>query len=186
MFGGRSSESGRLEGMRVERSFAFLDLSGFTRFGNAQGDDEALVVLAGFRTVVRDEASNHGIRVAKWLGDGAMLVSVDDRELVGAVLDIRRELELLPQHLPIHAGIARGPVIVFEGDDYLGSAINVAARLCEIAGPGEVLIVESEAYAAPSWADVQDAGVRELAGFAHPVAIKRLVDPSTAEIHPRY
>ena len=56
---------------RVERSFAFVDLSGFTRYTDVQGDDEAVDILSAFRAVVRGVASTHGVRIAKWLGDGA-------------------------------------------------------------------------------------------------------------------
>jgi len=63
--------------MRVRRYFAFIDLCGFTRFTEVHGDEEAVAVLTGFRTLVRFIASEHGVRVAKWLGDGAMFVSTD-------------------------------------------------------------------------------------------------------------
>ena len=56
--------------MRVRRYFAFVDLCGFTRFTEVHGDEEAVSVLTGFRTLVRYIASEHGVRVAKWLGDG--------------------------------------------------------------------------------------------------------------------
>ena len=45
----------------------------------------------------------------------------------------------LKGHMAIRAGLARGPVIMFEGDDYIGRATNVASRLCDSAMPGEVL-----------------------------------------------
>ena len=49
---------------RVERSFALVDLSGFTRFTDVQGDDEAVDILSAFRAVVRGVASTHGVRIA--------------------------------------------------------------------------------------------------------------------------
>ena len=60
--------------MRVARTFAFVDLSGFTQFTDLHGDDEAVAVLSQFRAALRATASDIGVRVAKWLGDGAMLV----------------------------------------------------------------------------------------------------------------
>ena len=48
--------------------------------------------------------------------------------------------------------MARGPVILFEGDDYIGTAVNLAARLCDIAAPHEVL-------ATPSITEVPDGVV---------------------------
>ena len=42
--------------------------------------------------------------------------------------------------LTLRAGIATGYALLFEGDDYIGSAVNMASRLCDIAGPFEVLL----------------------------------------------
>jgi hypothetical protein len=39
----------------------------------------------------------------------------------------------------IHAGVAGGTVLLFEGDDYIGRSVNLAARLCEAAAPSEIL-----------------------------------------------
>jgi adenylate cyclase len=172
--------------MRVVRTFGFLDVSGFTRFGDIQGDEEAVGVLRGFRTAVRDSASDFGVRVAKWLGDGAMFVGVDGQNLVDAILNVRRTLEHEGQVLPVHGGIARGHVIVFEGDDYIGSAINIAARLCDQADAQEILITAADADIVPGWADMQDAGERLLPGLTHPVAALRLIDPARSPIRPQY
>ena len=49
---------------RVVRTFAFID--------------RAVEVLRLFRVAVREAASSRGVRVAKWLGNGAMLVGVDE------------------------------------------------------------------------------------------------------------
>ena len=61
---------------RFDRTFAFIDLSGFTRFTDLMGDKAALEEINTFRAIVREIASRKGIRIAKWLGDGAMLVAV--------------------------------------------------------------------------------------------------------------
>ena len=69
--------SARLAAVRVDRWFAFVDLSGFTSFGDEFGDDESVRVLTLFRGAVRQVATDFGVRIAKWLGDGCMLVSVE-------------------------------------------------------------------------------------------------------------
>ncbi|MBT7428884.1 MAG: hypothetical protein HN783_03635, partial [Ilumatobacter sp.] len=56
--------------MRVPRTFVFVDLSGFTNYTAAFGDDAAGRILGAFRTIVRAVASERGVRIAKWLGDG--------------------------------------------------------------------------------------------------------------------
>ena len=55
--------------MRVDRWFAFVDLSGFTSFGDEFGDEESVRVLTLFRSAVRTVATDYGVRIAKWLGD---------------------------------------------------------------------------------------------------------------------
>lgn len=79
--------------MRVPRTFAFVDLSGFTSFTDTHGDEEAGDVLAAFRKAVRDVSSRRGVRVAKWLGDGAMLVGVESGPLVEAVLEMEERVD---------------------------------------------------------------------------------------------
>lgn len=136
--------------MRVERCFAFVDLSGFTAFTEHQGDERTVAVLARFRGRVRDIAARRGVRVTKWLGDGAMLSSADTTAVVAMVVELA---EMLPETVPlgIRAGLANGAVIMFEGDDYIGRPANVAARLCDSAASGEVLATREVASQAPRW-----------------------------------
>jgi class 3 adenylate cyclase len=124
--------------VRVERTLAFLDLCGFTAYTQAHGDDAAVAVLARLRAVVRAATEQRGVRITRWLGDGVMLVGAETRAVLTCVSDVVAEM-LGSGSLPIRGGIARGPVIMFEGDDYIGVAVNLAARLCDVAAPGEVL-----------------------------------------------
>lgn len=126
-------------GRRVLRTFAFVDLSGFTALTDQQGDEEAVAVLGLFRNAVRGVAGFNGVRVAKWLGDGAMIVSIETEPLIEAILEIEDRIEAGGSALPLRAGMTVGEVILFEGDDYIGRAVNLAARLCDIAGPREAL-----------------------------------------------
>ena len=160
--------------MRVDRSFAFIDLCGFTRFTDAHGDQQAVDVLTRFRSAVREITSDHAVRVDKWLGDGAMLVSTDQKRLVEAVLTIASKFDGDLVTLPIRAGLAGGPVILLEGDDYVGSSVNLAARLCAAAAPNELLSTTELAAAVPGWADVASVGAIEVTGFVHPIEVSRI------------
>ena len=51
--------------MRVDRWFAFVDLSGFTSFGDEFGDEESVRVLTVFRAGVREVATEFGVRKAQ-------------------------------------------------------------------------------------------------------------------------
>src|SRR5688572_9715917 len=160
--------------MRVGRAFAFVDLSGFTGFTDANGDEEAGRVLTEFRSVVRLVSSRRGVRVAKWQGDGCMFVGVEPRPLVEAVLEIEHRIDRNSSPLRLRGGITWGHVILFEGDDYIGSAVNLAARLCDGAAPHEILAGVELEPDVPPWAEAEPAGPVEVRGFAHPVPVLRL------------
>jgi adenylate cyclase len=160
--------------VRVERAFAFVDLSGFTSFSDVHGDDESVRVLTLFRSAARKVATDFGVRIAKWLGDGAMFVAVDARQLVCAVIEFERLVNELELPLEIHAGLAGGPVILLEGDDYTGGPVNLASRLADAAGPCEILCTPELAALAPDDAWVDHAGAMEVPGFHQPVPVVRL------------
>jgi adenylate cyclase len=154
--------------MRVERCFAFLDLCGFTAFTERYGDEQTVVVLASFRTRVREVAARRGVRVTKWLGDGAMLSSGDTTAVVSMVVELAA---MVPTEVPlqIRAGLAQGAVIMFEGDDYIGRATNMAARLCDLAKPGQVLATREVASRVPRWISVGPYLPYPAQGFDRPL-----------------
>ena len=158
-----------MDDVRVERSFGFVDLGGFTSFTEERGDEQAVQVLSLFRSAVRDVASRNGVRVAKWLGDGAMFVAVTTPELICTVLEIEERIDEVGSPLPLRAGLAEGPVILFEGDDYIGSAVNLAARLCDTAQAHQVLATTDVASVAPEWVRASPVGMVLVAGFGFPV-----------------
>src|SRR4051812_49096834 len=125
--------------MRVTRTFCFLDLCGFTPFTDEHGDQEAVAVLGHLRAVLRAEAENSGVRVTKWLGDGAMLSGVDAGAVIACAARVRDVLQT-DGRLQLRGGVCTGKVIMFEGDDYIGAAVNVAARLCSEASRGQLLL----------------------------------------------
>ena len=166
--------------MRVERCFAFLDLCGFTAFTERFGDEQTVLVLASFRTRVREVAARRGVRVTKWLGDGAMLSSGDTAAVVSMVLELAA---MVPTEVPleIRAGLAQGPVIMFEGDDYIGRATNVAARMCDAAGPGQILATREVASTAPRWVSAGPALQYTAHGFDRPLEAS-LLEVGTDEV----
>jgi adenylate cyclase len=151
--------------VRVSRTFGFVDLCGFTAYTESYGDSEAVDVLAEFRMTVRRVSSDHGVRVAKWLGDGAMFVGVDPAAVVATLLDVGRGWGGWP--MAVRAGAATGHVILFEGDDYIGSAVNLASRLCDISEPG-VLLVPADL---PVDSDEVGRGTVLVPGFARPIDV---------------
>lgn len=162
MVGGVSA--GRRTPPRVHRAFAFVDLCGFTDYADDHGDDEGADVLHLLRASLRESATNHGVRVDKWLGDGAMLVAVETPALLAAVVEAKWALES-ECALPLRAGVAAGPVMVFEGDDYVGRAINLAAKLSDLAEGGQCLAPADIAECCPVGLTATPVGARDVPGF---------------------
>ena len=72
-------------------------------------------------------------------------------------------------------GIATGYALLFEGDDYIGSAVNLASRLCDAAGPCEVLMPALAARHAARRASTPTRTRRSnLRGFPGPVDVVQL------------
>ncbi len=163
---------------RVERGFAFVDLCNFTRYTDDHGDRKAVALLAEFRAVVRAVVANHGVRMAKWLGDGAMLVGVENEPLVEAVVHLQNVVAVQGV-LPLRAGIAAGPVILFEGDDYIGNAVNLAAHLCDLAQPGQLLAPAAMLSDLMVNTEADSIGFLEIPGFTErvDVVLLREADP---------
>jgi adenylate cyclase len=171
-------------GVRVPRSFAFVDLSGFTKYTETFGDEAAAQILARFRSITRELASDHGVRIAKWLGDGCMVVSVDRTYLIGFALDLSRKASAACAPLGVRMGMASGFALLFEGDDYIGSAVNMAARLCDAAAPTEILLPAELAEALPEGVIADPRLPVELRGIPHPIEVVAIRgEPPTRSRH---
>ena len=152
----------------------FVDLGGFTNFTAENGDDAAGRLLATFRALVREVSSQRGVRVAKWLGDGCMMVAMDQRDGIAVALDIEARAEPFIHPLSLRVGIASGYALLFEGDDYIGSAVNLAARLCDASGAFEVLLPAKQLETLPEGAIATPHGFLELRGFTDPIEVVEL------------
>ena len=169
--------------MRVPRTFIFLDLSGFTNYTAAYGDDAAGRILGTFRTLVRKVASERGVRVAKWLGDGCMIVAVEQQAGIEFVTDLAGRAAHVCAPLTLRAGIASGHALLFEGDDYIGSAVNMASRLCDHAKKVDVLMPTMQLERLPEGVVAEHFGEIELRGFPGRVGVVRLTGTPPAVAH---
>lgn len=168
--------------MRVPRTFAFLDLSGFTNYTAAFGDEAAGRVLGTFRSLVREAASERGVRIAKWLGDGCMVVGIEQMAVIEFVTDLERRASAVCAPLQLRAGIATGRALLFEGDDYIGSAVNMAARLCDVAQRVDVLMPAMHLDQLPLGVSAEPIGEVELRGFPGTIQVVRLTGEPPAAI----
>lgn len=147
----------------LDRTFAFVDVSGFTTLCEQRGPHEALELLTGFRAVTREITARRGVRVAKWLGDGVMLLGAEPGPVVATVAELL--LRMAARGVDLHAGVAVGEALLFEGDDYVGRAVNIAARLGAFAGPGQALAWGLTPEQAPVWVQADPMAPISLAGL---------------------
>jgi class 3 adenylate cyclase len=158
--------SGRLRphAVLVDRAFGFADLCGFSRFTARRGPNAAFEELSAFRELMRAVAASRGVRIARWLGDGAFLVGVGPGPLVAALAEVGLRHGATT---PVRAAVAAGPALLFEGDDYLGDAPNRASRLCDLAGEGQLLVSPEIVAHLPDWLEPHPIGPLELKGVGN-------------------
>jgi class 3 adenylate cyclase len=77
----------------------------------------------------------------------------------------------LVERLPAHAGVAAGRLVVRDGDVF-GTTVNLAARIGEQAGAGQVVVEEGAIIALPAGtATFEPIGRVALKGFTDPVGL---------------
>jgi adenylate cyclase len=151
-------------------AMCFLDLVGYTRLTEEQGDQVAAALAASLAVLVDRSSREHGGVPVKWLGDGVMF---HFREPAGAVLAALQMVEQLPAAgLPAaHVGVAAGPVVA-QGGDYFGRTVNLAARIAAYASTSRVLVSEPVVQRAPpQGVTFVELGLVQLEGIAHPVRL---------------
>jgi adenylate cyclase len=148
----------------------FLDLVGYTRLTEEQGDAAAAALAETLGVLVDRSAHEYGGVPVKWLGDGVM---VHYRTPAGAVRSALELVEEVPGAglPPAHVGVAAGPVVV-QGGDYFGRTVNLAARIAARAGAGQVLASQDVSFwDPPTGVRFVELGELALEGFARPVRL---------------
>lgn len=129
----------------VEGAIAFTDLSGFTEFCAIKGDEAAVELISMHEQMLRVEIGRKG-RIVKNLGDGFLLFFGDPCDAVKAALALQDTFEdaSFSGDFPlwVRIGIHFGSP-VRHGRDLVGHDVNVAARIVDLAAPGEVLVSEA-------------------------------------------
>ena len=114
----------------------FTDVVGSTELMDRIGDDTADDLRREHFDAVRAIAGEHGGRVVKTLGDGVMLAFPSAVEAITSAAAMH---EAGPKKLSIRLGLNAGEAISTE-DDYFGTSVVVAKRLCDHAAPGQTLV----------------------------------------------
>jgi branched-chain amino acid transport system substrate-binding protein len=131
----------------VVRTFLIADVRGYTSFTQAHGDEAAGELAATFAELAREVVSVAGGEVIELRGDEALCVFHSARRALRAALDLQTRFRAREDGEPVFplgigVGLAAGEAVPIEGG-YRGGALNLAARLCSVAGPGQILASET-------------------------------------------
>jgi class 3 adenylate cyclase len=133
------------------RTFLIADIRGYTRYTHEHGDDAGSELAAQFAGTVREAMPAWDGELLELRGDEALCVFVSARRALGAAVDLqarfRRPAGGAPLPLGVGIGLDAGEALPTDGG-YRGGALNLAARLCSRAQPGEILASEQVVHLA--------------------------------------
>lgn len=159
------------------RTILFTDIVGSTELTQRLGDRAAMQILDVHDRIVRGAFERTHGREVKHLGDGLMgvFVSADDAIHCAAHVHaaLREAAGRTTEPVWIRVGVAAGVPIERNGD-FFGSTVQLAARLCMHAQPGQTLVSASvvELCGGRSFVDL---GELTLKGFPQPIRAHAVV-----------
>ena len=122
----------------------FVDVSGSTAFFDRYGEVAGHAMVEHCFKITVPEVEKRGGRVVKYMGDGFLAAFEGAADAVEAAATLHTALADDNAARPdgarvrIHSGICVGPVVVRSDGDVFGDAVNVAARVQQVAGPDQV------------------------------------------------
>jgi adenylate cyclase len=185
---------GGMEILRPHRrrvTVAFLDLRGFTPFAESSEPEEVMELLREYHAAMGRLVMAHEGTLERFTGDGMMVffndpleIAEPERRAVRMALEMREAVAGLTERwrrrghsLELGMGITHGYATLgaigfAERQDYaaIGTVTNQAARLCEAASGGQILISERLRAEVESLVETEHVGELALKGFARPIA----------------
>jgi adenylate cyclase len=163
-----SADTAEIELGQVRVTLCFIDLTGFTRYTEEEGDIEALDVVERFVATV-EETLPREATIVKTIGDEVMVVSPDAASLTEWAVRFLGRFPRRPQpRVGIHCGDA-----VYRDGDYFGSQVNLVHRVVNRALAGEVLVTDAvaETIADREGLELEAIGQVQLKGFPAPTEL---------------
>ena len=157
-------------------AITFTDIVGFTEFTAERGDAEAIALLDLQERLVRATLPSDG-RLVKELGDGLLLWLPAARPALAMCLELLDRFAEVG-HAPalwVRMGMHWG-CPTRRGNDLVGHDVNLAARIVDVAGPGELLLSATVLAALDdATPDVQldELGPVVMRGIPEPVRLYR-------------
>ena len=182
----RSGDDTVLDGRRAEIVAVFCDLRGFTAFSARAEPEEIMGILSEYYSALGRIITQYGATLTSFSGDGLMVLinaPVPVPEPALRALDMAVEMQTNVQTLVgvwrkrghrigFGVGLAMGPATVgrigYESrSDYtaIGSAVNLASRLCAVAADGDILADGKVAEAVQGRRTLLPLGTRPIKGY---------------------
>jgi len=154
----------------------FTDIEGSTTLTHRLGDAKAQEVLRAHNAIVRDALKAHGGSEIKHTGDGIMASFPLASSALGSAIAIQRAVAAQVRDHPemslrVRIGLNAGEPVA-EDEDLFGTAVQLAARICAYAAPGQIVVpaVVRELAAGKGFL-LADLGEIALRGFEDPVRL---------------
>ncbi len=167
--GHMESELGRDTSLgRVLVTLCFIDLTGFVRYTEEEGEEEALDVVERFIETVEATLPAEAT-IVKTIGDEVMIVSPDPASLTEWAVGFLNLFQDRPRpRVGIHHGYA-----VYRDGDYFGTEVNLVHRIVNRALGGEVLVTDRvvESIGKNEYLEFEPIGGVELKGFPEPTPL---------------
>jgi DNA-binding NarL/FixJ family response regulator/class 3 adenylate cyclase len=165
-------------------TFMIADIRGYTRFTQEHGDAAASSLVESFLGTTTPILRRYGGELVETRGDEVLAAFNSSRAALEAAIQMQRALVSHDEGpIAVGIGIDIGEAVRFDGG-YRGNALNLAARLCGVAAPGEILTTREVAHVAHRVEGVsfEDRGDGQFKNVREPVRVIRVVpdldDPS--------
>jgi pimeloyl-ACP methyl ester carboxylesterase len=156
------SHAAPLQSHRALRTVLFTDIVASTQHAAASGDERWRAVLHRFGEITTDLTQRFGGTVVKSTGDGHLATFDGPTQAIRCAEALRTDAETLG--IEIRAGIHTGECELLDAD-IGGIAVHIAARICDQAGAGEILVSRTvRDLVVGSGTGFEDRGSVELRG----------------------
>jgi class 3 adenylate cyclase/tetratricopeptide (TPR) repeat protein len=160
----------------------FTDIVASTEFFETYGDLEGRSMVQRHNDLLRPLIEKHSGRILKGLGDGLMVAFDNPADAARAGVEIQKTLVAENKgkntasriwiKMAIHAGMG-----IVERDDVYGDVVNTSARICSLAGKGDILVSQAYIDAIMQESDIPHdyVGSKMLKGKSLPVDVHRIL-----------
>jgi len=122
----------------------FTDMTGSTALTQRLGDEAAQEIVRAHNDIVRRSLAAQGGKEVKHTGDGLMVSFTSASSALECAIAIQQGVaafvaEKPESELRVRVGLNAGEPVA-ESGDYFGTAVQLAARICDLAQPGQILV----------------------------------------------